>query len=270
MAANSREDAARRHLPVLVAYCEGLLALAPKIFAAGLRHPTDKHFPFFATCFASKQIFHASSVLTLLRAGQHRDAAVIARAMLEAEAIQVWVARDPEARSVLWRLYALVMDYNLLIQKEAAGEEVEASVAAKIRERALHEAGVFLKKAAKDAIKAGRKLPENPFLPKWHLSGGVDATREMFYEAGMAAQYATYSNISDWFHSNPRGIGAALRREKGIYRLHLDSVGFAADAAAAAAQALEYSLSMLLQVFNLDIPELATLKSDTGAKLSSL
>jgi hypothetical protein len=75
----------------------------------------------------SAQIERLTSIVTLVETGQHKDAGLIARNMIEGMCLLVWAAREPLSRSLLWRSYALVQDLQLLLEKEKAGEKIDQS-----------------------------------------------------------------------------------------------------------------------------------------------
>ena len=52
-----------------------------------------------ALCFTRREAAHLRSILALVRAGQYRDAVLIARSMIEGVALLTWAAREPSTRS---------------------------------------------------------------------------------------------------------------------------------------------------------------------------
>jgi hypothetical protein len=238
---------ALQRLPLLRSFAAELIEIGDELLRKEFTFRYNEHFAFLTVCLAHKQHSHLRSVCLLVDKGQHRDAAVIGRVMVECMVIQLWAAQKPAERAWLWRSFALVSDFQLLHRKLSSGESVPAVEADRITQRAIQEAPHFLRKTARDALHSGKPLPINPFLEKWHISdsGSPLSTAGLFAAVGANLQYGVYSKISDWVHSNPRGVGAAIKRTHGTYTFETQLPEAAADALAGGGQALEYSLRIL-------------------------
>lgn len=237
-------EKARRGIPALLQYARALDEIQASVAGKVFDYKTDDHSAFLAIAIGFKQAYHMRSVLALVVAGQSHDAVAIGRLMTEAMAIEHW-AKGDQNRAKQWRLFALVLDYQLLQERNAKGEVTAPEVADKIRDRALTEASAFLTKKATDAIERGQPLPERPFVTHWMSDGGVTGAKALFLPAELASLYDFYSASSDWIHTGTRGIARILRRAGNRVTFEPYSHEASVAALAAATAALAYSLDTL-------------------------
>lgn len=113
-----------------------LLSLTEEILRGPIRYNFDEdHFGFMVLCFTTKQYDHLRSIFVLIKAGLPRDAAIIARVMMEGMVALLWVVkngRDEFSRQ--WRAYSLISDFRRMQKKKADGEDVDPSVEKKLNE----------------------------------------------------------------------------------------------------------------------------------------
>jgi len=159
-----------------------------------------------ALCFTRKASEHLRSILALVRAGQDRDAVLIARSMIEGVALLAWAARAPSTRPALWRGFAEIEDWRRMQQQARSGEPLDPLERHAIEGRVLKVGGDFLSKAAQDALRAGAALPADPYWPYWHEGKSIASIVQELQSVPLY-QYV-YSVTSRWIHWSPRGIGA--------------------------------------------------------------
>lgn len=232
---NADPSRASMNTPILRAFAERLLRLAAEITQPPLPYDDHDHLGFMTLCFVSKQMEHLRSVCMLIDAGRDRDAALIARSMVEGLGLLLWAALKPTERPLLWRSYVWVEDWRLLQTKEAAGEDTETSQKLEIQAQLDGYGHQFLTRKAKRRIAAGHPLPSDPYRPNWAGVTIADVLREV---GGLPLYESIYRQISGWIHWSPGAIGMAIERNQG-------SVGYveadpesAATALAAGFQAL--------------------------------
>jgi|SRR5581483_1022231 len=231
-----------RDIPMLRSFVDRLLSLAHEIFQSPIRYNESDHLGFMSLCFVSAQIEHLTSIVTLVEAGQHKDAGLIARSMIEGMCLLVWAAREPLSRPLLWRSYALVQDFQLLGEKEKAGEKVDPSQKSDImKQLEIYGENFFTKKAEK-AKRKGLPMPQDPYRENW--SG--KKIREVCGEVqGVLLYDKIYREVSQWIHWTPRGLGSTIHREDDWVRYSHQSAKTAATALRSGFQALIESLTLL-------------------------
>lgn len=124
---NANPSRASKDKPILRAFAERLLRLAAEVTRPPLPYDEHDHLGFMALCFVSKQMEHLRSVCMLIAVGRDRDAALIARSMVEGMGLLLWAARKPTERPLLWRSSVWVEEWCQLQTKEAPGEDIETS-----------------------------------------------------------------------------------------------------------------------------------------------
>lgn len=86
-------------IPVLDSFAERLLRLVRQMMEGRIDYDDEKdHLAFMLLCFVSKQAEHFQSALALVRTGLSRDAALIARSMMEGLSLLTWAAQEPSTR----------------------------------------------------------------------------------------------------------------------------------------------------------------------------
>jgi hypothetical protein len=105
-----QNESARKELPLLDEVAKELEALGRDMFTPPIAFQTDNGADVMALSFATKQLEHMRSVRTLIAVGSHRDALLIARTMLEAQAILRWAFMQTQERPDLWFWYGAILD----------------------------------------------------------------------------------------------------------------------------------------------------------------
>lgn len=182
---------------------EELLAVA-RSMTHEVEIKTDDDFALMELCFLSKQIDHAHSVIRL---GDSPDTVLIVRTMLEGLFQLKWAAQDAAARAKQWRDFAWVHDWRALRAHIAQGEQIDASVVARI-ERSVADLGSTFLKGTRTTPPVRDLDRGDPFYPNWTCTG-VD---RISAAVGGETLYAVYKSFSDWQHWSMGGIGRSLQQ----------------------------------------------------------
>ncbi len=240
----NNSSTSERDIPTLRSFVARLLSLSREILQSPIRYNESDHLAFMSLCFVSAQIEHLTTIEILVEAGQHKDAGLIARSMIEGMCLLLWAARDTSTRPFLWRSYALVQDFRLMRAKEKAGERIDPSRKSAIMEQIkIHGPQFFTKKVQKTKLE-GLPLPKDPYRKDTNWSG--KNVREICEEVQGAPLYERiYRETCQWIHWTPRGLGSTIRREGDMVYYLNQSADTAATALASGFQALFESLVLL-------------------------
>src|SRR5205807_1568750 len=191
----------------LEAFAQRLLLVIRQILdAPPLRRGGEDALALMALCFTRREAEHLRSILALVRAGQYRDAVLIARSMIEGVALLTWAAREPSTRPALWRKFAWIEHWRLMQEQVRSGELLDPLERNTVEEQVLKVGDQFLSRAAQDALRAGAALPADPYWPYWHEGKSV---AKIFQELqGVPLYQYVYSASSRCIHWSPRGLGA--------------------------------------------------------------
>ena len=164
--------------------------------------------------FFFKQFNKYKSVIQLVHLNQNSDATVIARVMLEGFFYLLWAKLNPERRAKDWRSYALVSDYKLFLQNKYKGKQISLDEETELINRVKIECDQFLTSNGKKAIEKGEELSKDSFRTKWLVTenGKSIPIEDIFSELGSNDLLELYSDMCDWVHWNPRGIGTKIER----------------------------------------------------------
>lgn len=231
-----------RNIPILQSFVDRLLSLAREILQSPIRYNESDHLAFMSLCFVSAQVEHLTTVDMLVRAGQHKDAGLIARSMLEGMCLLLWAARDLSTRPFLWRSYAWVQDFRLVREKEKAGEKIDPSRKLDIMKQIKIHGQQFYTKKAKKAQFNGLPLPQDPYRENWSGKTVREVCEKV--EGGLLYE-RVYRKTCQWIHWTPLGLGSAIRREGETVHYSHQSTETAATALASGFQALFESLVLL-------------------------
>lgn len=233
--ASTPEERATRAIPLLRARLAELCALSRES-ACNIRFADEDHFAFMALVFHAKQVEHAEAVLLL---GDHPDASLIARSMMEGMWQLKWAAQDAKERALRWRMFSVIYDWRVLQQKIAAGSpELTVARQRKIEGRLPDAHEQFLTRRARDRRDKGLPLPADPYQATW---SGM-AARDLAEATGDLELYAgPYEDFSDRHHWSPAGIGFSIR-QRGV-RLYYEG-----KAATSVATALSVAFQCLMEV----------------------
>jgi len=192
----------------LESFAQRLVLVIRQILDAPPPHRDDQDaVALMAQCFTRKEAAHLRSILALVRAGQYRDAVLIARSMIEGVALLTWAAREPSTRPALWRKFAWIEDWRLMQEQVRSGELLGPLERNTVEEQVLKFGDHFFSRAAQDALRAGASLPADPYWPYWHEGKSV---AKIFQELrGVPLYQSVYGATSRWIHWSPRGLGAS-------------------------------------------------------------
>ena len=266
---------AEKDIPKLRQFADRLIVLVNTILQKSIQYNEEDHLAFMSLCFVSKQVEHLKTICILVDAGQHKDAGLIARSMIEGMFLLLWAAHDPLKRPLLWRTYALVEDFRLMREKERAGEEIEPSHKLKIMEQLNIYGEQFLTNKAKEAMRKNLPVPEDPYCKNWSGKQIWEICEEV---KGHLLYEQIYKDTSQWIHWTPRGLGTSIRRDNRIVHYMDESKDVAATALASGFQSLlqlteliDSHLALgftgrLTELRNLYIKELSKTNSDNSPK----
>src|SRR5450759_3581362 len=123
----------------------------------------DDHFAFMAVAFLSRQRGHAESLLLL---DDHCDTQLVARSMVEGMCQLLWAQHDP-ARALRLRLFAVVVDWRTMCEREADGEAVPESTRSSIEARLAQDGKQFLKSPSEEMKTGKESLASDPYVRDW-------------------------------------------------------------------------------------------------------
>lgn len=249
---NNLLEKSYKDLPVLTKHAGLLLELALEMKEAKFLFKESDDFGFMCISFFFKQVDHYQSVLKLVQFNQGSDATIIARVMLEGLHYLLWASSMPGKRARDWRSYALVSDYKLLLKNQTMEkfELYEATIRSRIKE----ECSQFLTSAGKKSIEAESMLDESSFRAKWLVddNGKTIPIEGIFTELESKDLLELYSEMCDWVHWNPRGIGTKIERKESYILFLENPPNDAATALAAGFQSLYQLMEMVNQHFSLE------------------
>lgn len=195
---------ARRDLPVLRRNLVALGKLSSKAFDSKIKLKARSHVRFMLASFAVKQIEHCHS---LLRLESSVDTVLIARSMLEGLTQLLWALKQSRRRPIRWRVFPFVLDWRLMQKQHAQGLSIDPVLERRIRAGIRRYGKWFLTKEAKQALAAGRPLPQDPYARNWYGEREVD----IFRDVGGALLYeGAYGPFSEWHHWRPGAFGRLL------------------------------------------------------------
>lgn len=185
------------------------------IDTASVQAETD-HEGFMYLAFAVVHLEHLASVLTLVEAELHRDAAVIARTMIEGMCLLRWVAEDPGDRALGWRQFAWVEDFRTLHRVLDKNEAVEQEDRKRIESNLRKHGDRFLTRKARNRLNEdpSQHLGPEDYQTNWLKAWGTDITaiakNQLPDDGDKAAFRAMYQRTSKWAHWTIRGVVDAV------------------------------------------------------------
>ena len=186
---------------------EHLFRLAKEIVGTrcGREFDREDHLGFMMLNYLAKQVDHGEAVVSLCQKGLFVDAALIARAMLEGMAFVGFAGKSPDTRPRRWRLWAVVYDYRLLLDRRSRGHPPPDEIADAVTERAFGPEGMmYFRASARNMLRnqghLDDRLREDPFVQHWYQPE-AHTIRDVFDEADVASLYEDqYVRISKWSH----------------------------------------------------------------------
>lgn len=207
MAANITK--AKNDLPKLREFANQLILIVNDMLQKAIPYNETDHLAFMSLCFVSKQVDHLKSICLLVDAGQHKDAVLIARSMIEGMYLLLWAAQNFVTRPLLWRSYAYVEDLRLMNKKEQMGEKIVPSEKTALLTQLKKYGPQFYTKEAQKSQSDNRPLPDKPYRKTWSGKTVADISKEV---KGQLLYEEIYKEMSTWIHWSPRGIGTSIRR----------------------------------------------------------
>lgn len=238
---SERVKRALQVLPKLNALADEVLNLLERldfhrIIPIYIDDSSEHHAGFMALSYVSKQEEHLQSLRVLVRAGQHRDAWLIARTMIEGLAQLKWAYNNQPQGPDEWFWYGAVEDWRQLQKNKSEGlADPDTEV---LNQQLLDQYGssYYTSKAAEKA-KADNPLPKDPYRRSWNRLDVATIFRQL---EGEAIYETVYKEASGWVHWSPRSIHFALTNA-GV------PAGYTKDDPSRAVQALAAGVLSLLQ-----------------------
>lgn len=232
---SDRIESPLESLPELAAIADDVLLLSSRVGSLGLRtgdvkHDAGERAKYMAISFASKQEEHLRSLRRLVSAGQHRDAFLIARTMIEGIVQLRWALDNQPDGPDLWFWYCAIEDWRQLNRNRDDGVDIDPGVET-ISRKLLDEHGekYYTDKATKKS-ESGKPLTADPYRRKWN---DLDAA-SMFNAVEWRALYETvYRSASNWMHWNPRSMMLAAGSDGNLQTQSSEDPSRAAQALAA-------------------------------------
>jgi Family of unknown function (DUF5677) len=218
--AERQERFARAALPQFQPLAAALDALASDLIARVINPDPENGTDVMALTFAIKQQEHLRSLQTLIAAGHHRDAYLIARTMVEGFGRLFWSFQQTPDRTERWLWFGAIVDYRQTLENEREGLVGEAEDRATLWALAEQHGEPFYTKEARNRLAQAKRngtddpMPEDPWVDRWTPK----KIKEMFSEIGQEVLYDTfYGRASEWIHWGPRAIFMAMEPgESGI------------------------------------------------------
>ena len=229
---DSRIEKAKRDLPKLRRFADDLITIVDELLSQPIRYKQNDHLAFMALGFTCAQAEHLKAICTLVDAGFHKDAALIARTVIEGLCRLLWAAQKPEERPRLWRMFSIIDDFRIV---DPEVWKTNHQLAKELKEKLKKYGPLFYTQKAKQAAKEGKPLPKDPYWPDWTGHN----IRKICSDAGGQELYIRiYRDVSCWVHWSPRGIGSSLDIEENRVRYTTQAPENAATALATGFQAL--------------------------------
>jgi hypothetical protein len=238
-----------RSFPGLISIIDELLAFSTEVVEQGVttgdhfNNPSDRAATMIATYFY-RQIEHLNSVRMLAVGGQHRDAGLIARTMLEGAVQLAWAMMKRPEGPEEWYWYCLIEEWRMLNkQKVPIPNEFE-------RLLAIHGPEYYSRKAL-ERLSGGKPLPQDPYRREWQK---LDIA-SMFDQIDTKPVYESYYRLtSSWTHWNPNQILGNLVAKAGRERYEVDDPQSAVVALAAAVASFIDVLAVAIGYFEIPDP----------------
>lgn len=207
-------SSARKELPELDVLAQELEALAIDLFTPPVTYQRLDSADNMALSFVAKQREHLRSVRTLIAAGLHRDAQLIARTMLEAWGRLRWAFNQVPERTDQWFWFGAILDWRQMAKNKQDGIVVDPADEAALKPYVDQYGPNYFRKKIRDNIEKAQRdgteytIPDDP----WNKSEWTDTDlRSMLEELLEERLYDTfYRRTSEWGHSVSRAVlGAA-------------------------------------------------------------
>lgn len=197
-----------------------------------------------AISYASKQNEHLRSVRLLVRAGQHRDAYLIARTMAEGMIQFKWALTNVPDGPETWYHYGYIEDWRQLEKQRTEGKAIDPTLDALAKQQLAKHGATY-----EDPRKSKERIASSdPYRDKWNNLSAW----QMFEQMQSSDLYeGLYRDVSAWIHRSPRAIYLAMVDLGDRTRYEIDDPRRAAVALAGGAMSLLYTLQLLNWYFKL-------------------
>jgi hypothetical protein len=244
-------------MPELNAIVDDILRLSVRVGSLQIGtgdviHDAQSRAGYMALRFTSTQDEHLRSLRVLVRAGQHRDAFLIARTMIEGLAQLLWAFDNRPDGPDQWFWYVVIEEWRQLKKNKVNGLEVDPETEDTCQ-KLLDQYGTnyYTPKADKKAA-AGEPLSADPYRRKWI---SLDAAAMFMKIQGSDLYETVYRTASDWVHWSPRSMHLVIVEEGEIQKHEVEDPARAAQALAAGALSLLQSLGVVNDHFNIGISD---------------
>jgi hypothetical protein len=198
------------------------------------------------SAYAGKQTEHLQSVRTLVLAGLHRDALLIARTMAEGAAQLKWALDRHPRGTDQWFWYGIIEDWRQLEKNWERGHEVDCDSDLTAQEVLAKHGGAYLTEDARKLDQAGDPLPPDPYRNQWYKS----KIEHIFDGAAHEAIFdGLYRYASGWMHWSPRSLALSVDEHGRRLMYRIEDPRNAAIALASAALSLLLTLQVVDEFF---------------------
>lgn len=160
-----------------------------------------------ATVYAGAQQEHLVSVLVLEEAGQHRDAWVISRSMIEGMAQLTWAMSGDLSGCTEWYGFLMVESWRQMKDNKANGRPVDPTERCRVTRYLRAHGQAYFSDYANREAKRGRPMPDDPYRAQWNSLSAWD----VFKAIDLQPRYRSiYVPASGWLHWNPLELIRAL------------------------------------------------------------
>ncbi len=254
------DERARQQLPGVLEHAKTLYRFGMDSLSRKWGYEPSDDLGYMAWIFSCRQMDHLKSVGVLIQNGQHRDAALISRSMLEGLAL-VWWPDGPR----VWRQYAFVSDWKKIRQIADPSPEIQRRM--KYTEEELAKAGtIFHSDKALKALAKGEQPPDDPYRPPYKWAG--KSIPEIADLAGIKTEYEKfYRPFSAWLHWEVRSFIGPIdvqERENAIFYRSQDE----RNAIVALLSAYQSAAGTLIKFFDVKDKDLATKVEDLRQDLT--
>jgi hypothetical protein len=205
---------------------------------------------YMAMAYVAKQDEHLQSVRVLVSAGQHRDAWLITRTMMEGCAQLVWAHQNQPEGPDEWFWYGVIEDWRQLQKNMADGGTSHADLESVAQEYLAKYGELYYSDYARKKAAAGKSLPADPYRHKWKQGDAASVFRNVEWPEIYEGFYRT---TSGWLHWSPRQVRLAVVDDGDTFRHQTQDPSRAAQALAAGMASLHRSLEVLNNHFELGL-----------------
>lgn len=206
---------------------------------------------FMVLCFATKQLEHGRSVLSLRHTS---DSSLIARSMLEGVALLGEAQSNPESEARRWFDFDAVMAFREAktrrhLEQIGAARDLPINgrtigdLEAEAKRDLVRVGGQFLSPESRKRKEKGLPSLADPYAKTWHARSITEILRR---DAPRA--FLVWSAMSESHHFRPRHFARALRRSGDAIKIDVRSIGSRATGVGIAVHCLDAILRFLREI----------------------